>query len=82
MRVKLRQYNGNIRKWISEKLYLIKKKAGRVRDSFLTKGHEKLTIMFIPHNEKNAEKAIQDIKQRIQNIQKNYLLFRLTKENA
>ncbi len=35
-----------------EHIHILKKKAGRLLDSFMAKGHEKMTIMFIPHNEK------------------------------
>ncbi|MFH0977077.1 MAG: M23 family metallopeptidase [Spirochaetota bacterium] len=53
MRFKIQQYNGKIHKTFSEKKFLIKKKYSKLWDAFLEKGHEKMTIMLIPHNEKN-----------------------------
>ena len=53
MRFRLKQYNNKLQKTISEKNFLIKKKCCKLRDNFLEKGHEKMTIMLIPHNEKN-----------------------------
>jgi hypothetical protein len=53
MRFTIKQYNSNLQKNLTEKKFFIKKKIGRLWDSFLEKGHEKMTIMLIPHNEKN-----------------------------
>lgn len=52
MKFRIKQYNGTLKKRFSEGRFIIKKKISRVRDRFLEKGHEKLTVMFIPHNEK------------------------------
>jgi len=41
-----------IKKRFSEFFYIIKKQLVGLKDNFIDKGHEKLTIMFIPHNEK------------------------------
>jgi murein DD-endopeptidase MepM/ murein hydrolase activator NlpD len=53
MRFTIKQYNSKIHKNISEKKFFIKKRFNRFWDTFLEKGHEKMTIMLIPHNEKN-----------------------------
>ncbi len=53
MRFRIKQYNNNLQKRISEKKFLIRKRFSKIWDSFLEKGHEKMTIMLIPHNEKN-----------------------------
>ncbi len=53
MRFTIKQYNSNLQKNISEKKFFIKKKISKLWDTFLEKGHEKMTIMLIPHNEKN-----------------------------
>lgn len=53
MRFRIRQYNNRIQKNISEKKFFIKKRYNKLWDAFLEKGHEKMTIMLIPHNEKN-----------------------------
>ncbi len=42
-----------MRKIFSERLFLIKKRFSNLSNHFLEKGHEKMTVMFIPHNEKN-----------------------------
>ncbi|MCU0821421.1 MAG: peptidoglycan DD-metalloendopeptidase family protein [Spirochaetes bacterium] len=52
MRFRIKQYNSWMKKKLWERHYLIKKRATRWRDGFLEKGHEKMTVMFIPHNEK------------------------------
>ncbi len=38
---------------VTERSHVAKKRFSRWWDSFVEKGHEKMTIMFIPHNEKN-----------------------------
>jgi murein DD-endopeptidase MepM/ murein hydrolase activator NlpD len=53
MRFKIKQYNNKLQKEFSERKFFLKKKYSKLRDSFLEKGHEKMTIMLIPHNEKN-----------------------------
>ncbi|MBN2039945.1 MAG: M23 family metallopeptidase [Spirochaetes bacterium] len=53
MRFRIKQYNNKLQKQFSEKNFLVKKRISRIRDNFLEKGHEKMTIMLIPHNEKN-----------------------------
>jgi len=37
---------------LAEKFHIFKKKFIEQRDKFMRKGHEKMTVMFIPHNEK------------------------------
>ncbi len=53
MRFRIKQYNSKLHKNISEKKFFIKKRYNKLWDTFLEKGHEKMTIMLIPHNEKN-----------------------------
>ncbi len=53
VRFSINQYNNKMQKMLSEKKFLIKKKCSKFWDRFLEKGHEKMTIMLIPHNEKN-----------------------------
>lgn len=52
MRFKLRVLKSKSKQKMSEKSYLLKKKFEKKKDSFLHWGHEKLTVMLIPHNEK------------------------------
>ncbi len=52
MKVKIKQYHGKFRLKFFEKYYLFRKKFLKFWDSFVEKGHEKMTVMFIPHNER------------------------------
>ena len=40
---------------VSENYYVLKKKYSKWWDSFREKGHERMTVMFIPHNEKDFQ---------------------------
>jgi len=53
MRYKIKTYQSKMRKSLTERYYIWKKKSGKWWDRFLEKGHEKMTVMFIPHNEKH-----------------------------
>lgn len=52
MRYRIKKYHGKMKLKYGEKLQVRKKKMGKWWDRFREKGHEKMTIMFIPHNEK------------------------------
>lgn len=52
MRVTLKVYVSKIKMKITEKKYIVGRKISKKWDSFLHWGHEKLTIMLIPHNER------------------------------
>ncbi|MCU0847674.1 MAG: M23 family metallopeptidase [Spirochaetes bacterium] len=52
MKYRIRQYQSSVRKRFFENFYVFKKKFSKFRDRFMEKGHEKMTVMFIPHNEK------------------------------
>ena len=52
MRYRIKNYHGKMKLKYGEKLQVRKKKMGKWWDRFREKGHEKMTIMFIPHNEK------------------------------
>ena len=52
MKFKLRQFRRNLSLKLSENFYLFRKRIGKSWDQFVDKGHEKMTIMFIPHNER------------------------------
>ncbi len=52
MRFKIRQYQNNFKMRFSENYYFLKKRYSKWWDGFREKGHEKMTVMFIPHNEK------------------------------
>ncbi|MEW6526839.1 MAG: M23 family metallopeptidase [Spirochaetota bacterium] len=51
MKVKLKILKSDIERQLKEKYYLKKKQWSKKWDKFLEHGHEKMTIMFIPHNE-------------------------------
>jgi len=53
MKFKIKKYKNKVSLKFSEKIYFYKKKFLKTWDSFVAKGHEKMTVMFIPHNEKN-----------------------------
>ena len=50
MKTKISQ--SNFKQRITEKYYIFSRKMEKKWENFLRKGHEKMTIMFIPHNEK------------------------------
>lgn len=52
MRFKIRQYHNTFRMKFSENYYFLRKRYLKWWDGFREKGHEKMTVMFIPHNEK------------------------------
>ncbi len=53
MKFKIKEYQSRFSIKFSESYYVYRKKLSKAWDRFLEKGHEKMTIMFIPHNEKN-----------------------------
>ncbi len=52
MKIKIKQYQGRFRLKFFERYYVFRKKFAKFRDGFVEKGHEKMTVMFIPHNER------------------------------
>jgi murein DD-endopeptidase MepM/ murein hydrolase activator NlpD len=52
MKYKIKKFQSRFNGKVNEKLQIFIKKFGKKWDYFLQKGHEKMTIMFIPHNEK------------------------------
>ena len=52
MKFRLKRLRNRIAFVIKEKYYLSRKKLSKRWERFLEKGHEKMTVMFIPHNEK------------------------------
>lgn len=52
MRFKIKQYQNSFKMRFSENYYFFKKRYSRWWEAFREKGHEKMTVMFIPHNEK------------------------------
>lgn len=52
MKFKIRQYQNSFKMRFSESYHIWKKKYGKWWDGFREKGHERMTVMFIPHNEK------------------------------
>lgn len=52
MRFKIRQYQNTFKMRLSENMYFFKRRYGKWWESFREKGHERMTVMFIPHNEK------------------------------
>ncbi len=53
MKIKFKQVQSRLKKKYHENRYFLTKRISKKWDSFLQKGHEKMTIMFIPHNEKS-----------------------------
>jgi murein DD-endopeptidase MepM/ murein hydrolase activator NlpD len=53
MRFRLKHYQNRFKLRFSESYYIWKRKYKKRWDEFLEKGHEKMTVMFIPHTEKN-----------------------------
>ncbi len=52
MKFKIKQYQNKFRMRFSESYYIYSRRFGKWWDEFQEKGHEKITVMFIPHNEK------------------------------
>ena len=52
MKFKIKQYQNKFRLRFSEKFYIFRKNFSGIWGAFSEKGHEKMTVMFIPHNEK------------------------------
>lgn len=52
MKVTIKQYKSRFNQKLFEHYYLYKKRFLRWWNQFVEKGHEKMTIMFIPHNER------------------------------
>ena len=52
MKIKIKQYHSKFRLTIFENYYVFRKRFLKLWDSFVEKGHEKMTVMFIPHNER------------------------------
>ena len=52
MKFRIKNYRNRMRLRMTEILYILQKRLNRSWEHFVEKGHEKMTIMFIPHNEK------------------------------
>ena len=52
MRFRIQNYRNKLSRKFYENWFMFRKKREKVWKSFLEKGHEKMTVMFIPHNEK------------------------------
>jgi murein DD-endopeptidase MepM/ murein hydrolase activator NlpD len=52
MKVEYKIYKNKLKRTLSEQYYVKRKVFGKKWEAFIKKGHEKMTIMFIPHNEK------------------------------
>jgi murein DD-endopeptidase MepM/ murein hydrolase activator NlpD len=52
MKVMLNRYRSKLFLSYYKKYYLVKKRLSKVHDAFLEWGHEKMTVMLIPHNER------------------------------
>lgn len=52
MRFRIKQYQNRFKLKFTENYYIMKKKYSKWWDRFVEKGHEKMTVMFIPHDEK------------------------------
>jgi murein DD-endopeptidase MepM/ murein hydrolase activator NlpD len=52
MKIRIKQYHGRFRLKFFERYYVFRKKFVKFWDRFVEKGHEKMTVMFIPHNER------------------------------
>ncbi len=52
MRFKIKNYHNRFRIRLTENYYILKKRYKKWWNKYLEKGHEKMTVMFIPHNEK------------------------------
>ncbi|MBP9042258.1 MAG: peptidoglycan DD-metalloendopeptidase family protein [Spirochaetes bacterium] len=52
MRFKIRNYHSKVSKKYYENYFLLKEKKNKIWKNILEKGHEKMTVMLIPHDEK------------------------------
>ena len=52
MRFEIRDYRNRLTRKLYEKFFILKKRREKFWNRFVEKGHEKMTIMFIPHDEK------------------------------
>lgn len=52
MRIKIKVFHNDLKKKYTENHFMLKRKFKKIWDEILEKGHEKMTVMFIPHNEK------------------------------
>src|SRR4030042_3525941 len=52
MKIKIKQYHSKFRLTFFENYYVLRKRFLKLWDRFVEKGHEKMTVMFIPHNER------------------------------
>lgn len=52
MKFKIKQFNNKVKMKFFENYYVFRKKFKIFWERFVEKGHEKMTVMFIPHNEK------------------------------
>ncbi len=52
MKIKIKQYHSKFRLTFFENYYVFRKRFLKLWDSFVEKGHERMTVMFIPHNER------------------------------
>lgn len=52
MKTRYKVYKNQVKRTLSERYQIKKKIWGKKWEEFVKKGHEKMTIMFIPHNEK------------------------------
>ncbi len=52
MKYSIRHFHNKFSRKLYENYFVFHKRFGKVWNRFLEKGHEKMTVMFIPHNEK------------------------------
>jgi murein DD-endopeptidase MepM/ murein hydrolase activator NlpD len=52
MKTRYKVYKNQVKRSLTERYHIQKKIWGKKWEAFVKKGHEKMTIMFIPHNEK------------------------------
>ena len=52
MRFNIRHYHNKFSRKFYENYFIFKKRKEKTWKKFVEKGHEKMTVMFIPHNEK------------------------------
>ena len=52
MKFEIRDYKSRLTRKLYEKFFILKKRSEKSWTRFVEKGHEKMTIMFIPHDEK------------------------------
>ncbi len=52
MRFRIKSFQNRLKKNFYENYYILRKKREKAWKKFVEKGHEKMTVMFIPHDEK------------------------------